>query len=1077
MAELCGCSHEQVIDRLVSEGIIYLNPEKYAENGIGAYEEASEYLSGNVRQKLRIAELAAEANPELFSRNAADLKKVIPQTIEAGEIKVRLGVSWVETKDYQQFLCEKAEANFSGNEAIRRTFTGEYKVPKKNSGIAATSTYGTKRMSSYEIFEQLLNNRDIIVRDAVIDPDGKKHYVINNEETQQAKEKARKMQSEFQKWIWEDPERRQKYVTKYNELFNSIVGRKYDGSHQTFPEMSPYIELKPHQKDAVARTKYGGNTLLAHCVGAGKSFEMAAAVMEKKRLGLINKACMVVPKHLVGQTANEWLRLYPKAKLLVASEKDFSEDNRQKFIARCCTGDYAAVIMSYEQFEKIPMSFDYREKFMNREMDLLKRAIENTDKDDRATIKDLERAKKNLEKRIAKLLDGGKTKDRSLNFEQLGFDCLVVDEAHNYKNGLVVTKMSRVAGVQTTPAQKSEDILMKTQYLNENYGCKNIIFATGTPVTNSMTELYTMQRYLRPDLLSNAGLQNFDDWASNFGEVVTQLELKPAGDGYRPKKRFSKFVNLPELMQMYKEFADIRTADMLNLPVPEIEGGKPQTVVSKPNDFQKAALQILADRSELIHSGTVDPHDDNMLKITNEARLLGLDARALNPSAENYPDSKVNMCIDNIMKIYEETKEQKGVQAIFCDIAVNSDDGRFSVYDYIRDELERRGIPRDEICAAGDAKNQNQRNEMYAQLRSGSKRIVLASTTKMGTGANVQTRLAAMHHLDIPWKPSDLEQRNGRIVRQGNTFDKVKIFNYVTEDTFDSYMLNIIINKQKFISQLMSGKTPARTCEDVDEMVLNYSEMQSLATGDPRIKEKIELDGEVARLRILESEHFNNKYRLEDFIVNGEKRKIALANQLNICKADKEFADKNKLPPDTFAVELGGKTYTERKDAAPILQKYILNTMVSGETQKIGKYCGFDISVKREKRGFDSGSGFPVLFLQQGKNIQHSAELSLDSDMGNITRMENILKLGIDKMIKDTETQLDQLNKDLQEAKQTKDTPFEFTDELEAKAARLEQLNFELNEPDEVVMLDENEDEDDPDLNEKLGNPKHKPRR
>lgn len=1080
MAQLCGSSHEQVIDRLVSEGIIYLNPEKYEEQGIGAYEEASEYLSGNVRQKLRIAELAAETKPDLFTKNVEALKKAIPPTIEAGEIKVRLGVSWVEPKDYQQFLCEYAKAAFSEKEPLWRTFTGEYKVPgNRDYSIAATSTYGTSRISSYKIMEQLLNNRDIIIRDAVLDQDGNKHYVINDKETQLAKDKARQMQSAFQRWLWENPERRQKYVIKYNELFNSIVGRHYDGSHQSFPGMSPYIELKPHQKDAVARTKFGGNTLLAHCVGAGKSFEMAAAIMEKKRLGLINKACMVVPKHLVGQTANEWLRLYPQAKLLVATEKDFDKNNRQKFIARCCTGDYAAVVMSYEQFEKIPMSFEYRKKFMDKEMDILKTAIAAADKNDRGTIKDLERTKKNLEKRIERLLDGGKTKDRSLSFEELGFDCLVVDEAHNYKNGLVVTKMSRVAGVQTTPAQKSEDILMKTHYLNETYGCKNIIFATGTPVTNSMTELYTMQRYLRPDLLQNAGLQNFDDWASNFGEVVTQLELKPAGDGYRPKKRFSKFVNLPELMQMYKEFADIRTSDMLNLPVPEIEGGKPQTVVSKPNDFQKAALQILAERSERIHSGKIDPRDDNMLKITNEARLLGLDSRAVNPAAENYPDSKVNMCIDNIIKIYEETKEQKGVQAIFCDIAVNSDDGRFSVYDYLQEELERRGIPKSEICAAGDAKNQAQRSEMYAQLRSGSKRIVIASTTKMGTGANVQTRLAAMHHLDIPWKPSDLEQRNGRIIRQGNTFDKVKIFNYVTEDTFDSYMLNIIINKQKFISQLMSGKTPARTCEDVDEMVLNYSEMQALATGDPRIKEKIELDGEVARLRTLESEHYNNKYRLEDFIVNGEKNKIRYENQLRVCKLDKEFADKNKLPPDTFSVELGGKIYTERKEAAPILQKYILNTMVSGEPQKIGKFCGFDITVKREKTGFDLS--VPVLFLQQGKNIQHSAELSLDSDMGNVTRMENILKLGIDKMISETESRLKELNEDLQEAKQTKDTPFEFAAELEEKAARLEQLNSELNKPDDITILDENEEQNDPDLdleeNENLDKPKQKIRR
>lgn len=1078
MAQLCGSSHEQVIDRLVSEGIIYLNPEKYEENGIGAYEEASEYLSGNIRQKLRIAELAAETKPDLFAKNVEALKKVIPPTIEAGEINVRLGISWVEPMDYQRFLCEYAKASFSTREPLRRTFSGEYKVPRnRDYSIAATSTYGTKRISSYEIMEQLLNNRDIVIRDAVRDPDGSKHYVINNKETQLAKEKARQMQSAFQRWLWENPQRRQKYVAKYNELFNSIVGREYDGSHQSFPGMSPYIELKPHQKNAVARTKFGGNTLLAHCVGAGKSFEMAAAVMEKKRLGLINKACTVVPKHLVGQTANEWLRLYPQAKLLVATEKDFDKNNRQKFIARCCTGDYDAVIMSYEQFEKIKMSFEYRKSFMDKEMKLLDRMIDGIDGDDRSTIKDLEKAKKNLQKRIDKLLEGGKTKDTSLDFEQLGFDCLVVDEAHNYKNGLVVTKMSRVAGVQTTPAQKSEDILMKTQYLNEKYGCKNIIFATGTPVTNSMTELYTMQRYLRPDLLTASGLQNFDDWASNFGEVVTQLELKPAGNGYRPKKRFSKFVNLPELMQMYKEFADIRTADMLNLPVPEIEGGKPQTVVSKPNEFQKADLQILAERSERIHSGSIDPHDDNMLKITNEARLLGLDARAINPAAENYPDSKVNMCIDNIMKIYEKTKEQKGVQAVFCDIAVNSDDGRFSVYDYLREELERRGIPKNEICTAGDAKNQAQRSEMYAQLRSGSKRIVIASTTKMGTGANVQTRLAAMHHLDIPWKPSDLEQRNGRIVRQGNTFDKVKIFNYVTEDTFDSYMLNIIINKQKFISQLMSGKTPARTCEDVDELVLNYSEMQALATGDPRIKEKIELDGEVARLRTLESEHYNNKYRLEDFIVQSEKRKPVLENQLEICKADKNFAEQNKLPPDTFAVELGGKIYTERKEAALILQKYILNTMVSGEPQKIGKFCGFDISVKREKTSYDTS--VPVIFLQQGKNIQYSAELSLNSDIGNITRMDNILKLGIDKMINDTEAKLEQLVRDLQEAKQTKDTPFEFAAELEAKAARLEQLNVELNKPDEVIMLDEEEEQDNPELDENLdkNKPKHKPRR
>lgn len=764
MAQLCSQSPESVCNELLNSGQIFLNPEAYSEdNPYEGYEEASEYLSGNVREKLKAAEQAAQIDPTTYSRNAEALKEVLPPTIGAGEITARIGVSWVDTKDYELFLREYAKATFHA--PIRRTPMGEYKIEHKtwDNSVAATSTYGTSRMSSYHIFEQLLNNRDVAVRDKVKSDDGKERYVINRKETQLAAEKARQMKEAFAKWLWADPARRQKYVERYNVLFNSIVGRHYDGSHQTFPGMSPHIQLNPHQKDAVARAKYGGNTLLAHCVGAGKSFEMVAATMEKKRLGLINKACVVVPKHLVGQTANEWLRLYPDANILVATEKDFEKNNRQKFIARCCTGDYAAVIMSYEQFEKIPMSLQYREQFLRRELNMLTQSISQLDPyRDRTSIKDLERAKKRVEARISKLLEGGKTKDTSLSFEQLGFDSLVVDEAHHYKNGLVISKMNNVSGVQTTPAEKSEDILMKTQYLNETTGHKNILFATGTPVTNSMTELYTMQRYLRPDLLEDAGLQNFDDWASTFGEVVSQLELKPAGDGFRTKKRFAKFANLPELMQMYKEFADIRTAEMLKLPVPEIQGGKAQTVVAKPNEFQQAYMQILAERSEAIHNGTVDPTVDNMLKITHEARLLGLDARCLNSEAENYPDSKVNMCIDNIIKIYNDTTEQKGVQAVFCDIAVNDDNGRFSVYDYIRDELVRRGIPADEICAAGDAHNQKQRSEMYAQLRSGTKRIVLASTTKMGTGANIQTRLAALHHLDIPWKPSEVEpiQRN-----------------------------------------------------------------------------------------------------------------------------------------------------------------------------------------------------------------------------------------------------------------------------------------------------------------------------
>lgn len=1063
MAELCGKAPETVASELSESGMIYLNPEKYAQDKpFEGYEEASEYLSGNVREKLRAAEIYAEKNPELFARNAAGLADVLPPTIGAGDITAHLGASWIDVQDYENFLKEYLGRNVSFI-TLRRTVSGEYKLENKTAdrSVAATNTFGTERMSAYFIFENLLNHRDVTVKDRVDLGDDKYKYVVNTKETQLAAEKARQMNEAFSKWLWSNPERREKYVERYNNLFNSIVGRHFDGSHQTFPGMSPFIQLKPHQKDAVARAKFGGNTLLAHCVGAGKSFEMIAATMEKKRLGLINKACVVVPKALVGQTANEWLRLYPQAKILVAADNDFSKDNRQKFIGRCCTGDYAAVVMSYEQFEKIQMSVEYRKQFLERELAEITAGLNelNPYRDrDKSSVKDLQREQKRIKAKIEKLLDTAKTKDTSLTFEQLGFDSLVVDEAHNYKNGLVITKMNNVSGVQTTAAQKSEDILMKTQYLNENFGEKNILFATGTPVTNSMTELYTMQRYLRPDLLNAAGLQNFDDWASNFGEVVSQLELKPAGDGFRTKKRFAKFTNLPELMQMYKEFADIRTADMLNLPVPEMVGGKPQTIVAKPNEFQQAYMQILAQRSEVIHSGAVDPTVDNMLKVTHEARLLGLDARAINPAAENTPDSKVNLCVDKVMEIYEQTVEQKGVQAIFCDIAVNSDGGRFSVYDYIKEELVRRGIPESEICTAGDAKDQKQRNEMFAQLRSGQKRIVLASTSKLGTGANIQTKLAALHNLDIPWKPSDLEQRNGRIIRQGNTFDKVNVFNYVTENTFDAYMMNIIVTKQKFISQLMSGKTPARTCEDVDEMVLNYSEMQALATGDPRIKEKIELDGEVSRLRTLESEHYNNKYKLEDVMRNRKSELALTEKRIVLVKQDKEFAEKQ---PEEFSVTLSGKMYAERTEAADVLAKEVAKCIAQHKEKTLGEYKGFEITVKPP---LSLVACYATINLQREGGANYEANVELDNNLGNITRMENILKLGIDKAFAECEETISRDKSDIAQADKTLTQPFELAEELAEKSARLEQLNAELDcgRNDEVFINDDSEPEQSP---------------
>lgn len=1084
MAKLCGQEPQAVIDVLKADNLIYLNPLKADDsNPLEGWEETSEYLSGNVREKLRVAELYAKDNP-IFQRNVAAITSVLPPKLEAGDISARIGVSWVDVEDYQKFLEEYAKSRFG--EPLRRTITGEYKIEGKtwDTSAAATQIYGTTRLSAKAIFENLLNNRDIVVKDKITDADGKEHYEINKKETDLAQDKALKMKEAFKRWLWDDPARREKYVERYNNLFNCIVGRKFDGSHQTFPGMSTSIQLKPHQLDAVMRAKFGGNTLLAHCVGAGKSFEMVAATMEKKRLGLINKACVVVPKHLVGQMANEWLRLYPQAKILTATEKDFDKDHRQKFIGRCCTGDYDAVIMSYEQFEKIPMSMEYRKNFIQREIDAMQSGIDELSGDyrsrtnNRSSIKDLEREKKRLETRLQKLLDGGKTKDTSLTFEQLGFDSLVVDEAHNYKNGLVVSKMNRVSGVQTRPAQKSEDILMKTQYLNENYGEKNIIFATGTPVSNSMTELYIMQRYLRPSLLQNAGLQTFDDWASNFGEVVSKAELKPAGNGYRTKKRFAKFNNVPELMQMFKEFADIRTPDMLNLPVPQLESGKPQTIVAKPNDEQQAYMQVLAERSEAIHSGAVDPSVDNMLKITGEARLLGLDARCVIPNAENNPDSKVNLCIDKIMEIYERTAEEKGVQAIFCDIAVNSDDGRFSVYDYIKEELARRGIPESEICTAGDAETQKQRNEMYAQLRSGTKRIVLASTSKMGTGANIQTKLAALHNLDIPWKPSDIEQRNGRIIRQGNSFKEVGVYNYVTENTFDAYLMNIIVTKQRFISQLMSGNATARSCEDVDEAVLNYSEMQALATGDERIKEKIELDGDVARLRLLESEHLNSQYRLDDTIANCRKWIHNYTVSIDAAKRDIEFAAAHKLGEDDFRIEIGGKVYTERKPAGEALQKAAIKFMAEASPtsrKPIGSFCGFEIAIEKQNNGFIVSTAISL-----HKELTYSTEMDISGDIGNVTRLENLFSKGLERKLADMTDKLTRMQTDLNEALAAKGKPFEHAEELAEKSARLEQHNRELEvgKAEEVIMNDDEEQEQDaPAKTEEIGKSAPKPKR
>lgn len=1052
MSQLVGCEPEKLIADLGND--IFRNPAEIKEDEpLSGYEEASEYLSGNVREKLKIAREYAKHIDSSFEKNVAALEKVIPKNLEASEISVRIGANWIDVEDYNRFLKEYAKADTSiFGHPVTRTRMGEYKIEGKyqDRSIAAYQTYGTSRMSSYHIFENLLNQRDVVIRDRK-EVDGKVYYEVNAKETQLAKEKARQMKEAFKNWVWEDIDRREKYVERYNELFNAIRGREYDGSHQTFPGMNPAIKLRPHQENAVLRGKLGGNTLLAHCVGAGKSFEMIATTMEKKRLGLINKGCVVVPKHLTLQMASEWMRLYPNAKLLVARPEDFTKDNRQKFIARCVTGDYDAVIMSFTQFERIPMSDQYRKQFMERELNEIMDALEEVDDTDRVSVKALERQKRQIEERLEKLLSS--KKDSSLCFEKLGFDYLVCDEAHNYKNCFVTTKMSNVAGVQTTAAQKSEDMLMKTQYLNDKYGCNNILFSTGTPVSNSMVEFYVMQRYLRPDLLQNAGLQTFDDWASTFGEVVSQLEIKPAGNGFQMKNRFSKFVNIPELMQMYKEFADIQTPDMIKLPVPKLKTGEPIVVTAKPDDRQKAYMKELAARSEAIHNGNIDPSVDNMLKITHEARLLGLDSRCIFKEAEPTPDSKVMKLLDNLEQNYRDTMEQKGVQIVFCDIAINEDSEHFSVYEAIKADLVKRGIPKEEICFAGDAQTDKARAEMFEQLRKGEKRFIIASTSKLGTGANVQDGICAIHHLDIPWKPADLTQQDGRGIRQGNSFDEVGIYHYLTEETFDAYMMGIITNKAKFINQIMTSKDPVRVSEDVDEMVLTYSQMQAIALGNPMIKEKIQLDNDVANLKNLEAEHKKMVFSMQELA----ERKLpqTIDNYADLLqKASGDLKAFQEQHPDNaeFKMEIDGKILDERADVGEQIEKAIIKCSTTGESVKLGKYFGFDVSVEKNPANSNFfNSGTPCVAVLQG-NLKYTSEVPLGNNVGNVRRIEKLASIQINQKIQQFSANLDKAKSDLEEAKANVAKPFGRAEELAEKLKRLEYVNAQLS-------TDKNDDE------------------
>ena len=1027
MAQLVGVEPEKIIKELETD--IFRNPQHIKDDDpLSGYEDASEYLSGNVREKLRIAEEYSKHIDSSFERNVEALKTVIPKELEASEISVRIGANWVDVEDYNRFLREVLRGNVYSH-PITRTRMGEYKIEGKyqDRSISAMQTYGTSRMSSYHILENLLNQRDIVVRDKH-EEEGRVWYEVNAKETQLAKDKARIIKEAFKNWLWSDMSRREKYVTKYNDLFNAIRGREYDGSHQTYPGKNPAIQMRPHQANAIMRGKLGGNTLLAHCVGAGKSFEMIAITMEKKRLGLISKACVVVPKHLTLQMASEWMRLYPNAKLLVARPEDFTKDNRQKFIARCVTGDYDAVIMSFTQFERIPMSDEYRRQFMENELDELMSALEEVDSSDRVSVKALERQQKKLEERLEKLMSS--KKDNSLCFEKLGFDYLVCDEAHYYKNCFVATKMSNVAGVQTTAAQKSEDMLMKTQYLNNKYGCNNILYATGTPCTNSMVEFYVMQRYLRPDLLEKAGLETFDDWASTFGEVVSQLEIKPAGNGFQMKNRFSKFVNIPELMLMYKEFADIQTPDMIKLPVPELKTGKPIVVSAKPDEYQKQYMEQLAQRAEMIHCGNVDPREDNMLKITHEARLLGLDSRCVVDGAIPAPDSKVNKLLDNLVENYNNTMAERGVQIVFCDIAINEDAEHFSIYEAIKASLVERGIPREEICFAGDAKTDKARAEMFEQLRQGEKRFILASTSKLGTGANIQDRICAIHHLDIPWKPADLTQQDGRGVRQGNMFSEVGIYHYLTENTFDAYMMGIITNKAKFINQIMTSKDPVRVSEDVDEMVLTYSEMQAIASGNPMIKEKIQLDNDVATLKMLEAEYKKSLFRYQEQAERTLPQRIEqYSSYVEKAIGDQTAFNANHPEGAAFQIEIDGKTYSEatsehvREEAGEALEKAIIKVSTTGESIKVGKYFGFDLLLEKNPQNlvfFDQGA--PCIISLCG-SLKYSCEVNLENKQGNMRRIENLAANEISKRIKQFSDDLERAKINLAEAKENMTSP------------------------------------------------------
>lgn len=1046
MARLCSRDEAAVAAEL--QGVIFRVP------GTDRYVTADEYLSGNVREKLREAEIAAESDAA-FNVNVEALRAAQPRELTASEIDVRLGATWIEPQYIKQFIDETFKPSFWASQNIKVHYspvTGEWRVEGKSavgaSDVNAYSTYGTQRMNAYKILENTLNLRDVRVFDRVEDENGNEKRVLNSKETTLAQQKQQVIKDAFKDWLWKDADRRQTLVAKYNELFNSTKPREYDGSHLTFPGMNPEITLRKHQRDAIARVLYGGNTLLAHEVGAGKTFTMAAAAMEAKRLGLCSKSMFVVPNHLTEQWASEFLRLYPSANILVTTKKDFEKANRQKFCARIATGGYDAVIIGHSQFEKIPVSQERQEQLLQDQIDEITEGIRElkSSNGERFSIKAMERTKKGLEAKLKKLLDS--PKDDVVTFEELGVDRLFVDEAHSFKNLYYQTKMQNVAGLSSAEAQKSSDMYMKCRYLDEKTGSKGVVFATGTPVSNTMVEVYTMQRYLQHDALKRLGLNHFDAWAANFGETVTAMELAPEGTGYRARTRFSKFFNLPELMSLFREAADIKTADELNLPKPEVIY---HNEVSQPTEIQKGLVKQLSERATKVHARQVDPSVDNMLAITNDGRKLGLDQRVVNPLLPDESGTKVNRCVDNVFKIWEDTKADRLTQILFCDLSTPGKG--FSVYDDIKKKLVARGVPENEIAFIHNADTDAKKKELFAKVRSGQVRVLMGSTAKMGAGTNVQDRLIALHDLDAPWRPGDLEQRKGRIERQGNMNETVHVYRYVTENSFDSYLWQTLENKQKFISQIMTSKSPVRSCEDVDETTLSFAEIKALCAGDPRIKEKMNLDVEVSKLRLLKSSFQSQKYSLEYDLLRYFPCEIAETKaRIADLESDIGTRDAHPAPADSFVgIELDGVRYTERVAAGEALLQ-LLPTVQDMEPVHIGSFRGFDVEI--------SLSEFGKYSLRLNGAAKHKVELGADA-LGNILRIENALT-GMDKNLDTNRSQLVDLERQVENAQAELEKPFPQEAELAEKSARLIQLNAELdmenNAPPEPVA-EENEDE------------------